>query len=198
MEQIKSTILAMYSGGLDSLGMIYKLLTDPEYKDHDLHVHHIHNSNVESRDQAEAIAVNLALKELERLGYSFLYSESHIASQPYNNKFMYDTDSINFFAGYICSVNPNIVQVAMGMQANDYSMSLEDRRKRADAILAAFTPVKKIYPVLDMTKREIYDSLPDTLKNMFWSCRRPVYNEKNIAPCGKCDTCVKLREQAIR
>ena len=30
MEQ---TILAMYSGGLDSLGMIYKLLTDPEYKD---------------------------------------------------------------------------------------------------------------------------------------------------------------------
>jgi len=198
MEQIKPTILAMYSGGLDSLGMIYMLLTDPEYKDYDLHIHHIHNRNIENRDQAEAIVVEKVLVELERLGFSFLYSESEIGSQPYNNKFMYDTDSINFFAGYICSVNSNIVKVAMGMQANDYNIALEDRRKRADAILAAFTDVKKIYPVLNMTKREIYDSLPETLRNMFWSCRHPVYTEKNIAPCLKCDTCVKLKEQGIR
>jgi len=196
MEQ--QTILAMYSGGLDSLGMIYKLLTNPEYKDYGLHIHHIHNRNVERRDTAEALVVKKVLEELEQLGFKFDYSESEISSQPYGRKFMYDTDSINFFAGYICSVNPNIVKIAMGMQANDYSMSLEDRRKRADAILAAFTDVGKIYPVLDMTKREIYDSLPNTLKNMFWSCRRPVYNEKNIAPCGKCDTCVKLKEQGIR
>jgi 7-cyano-7-deazaguanine synthase in queuosine biosynthesis len=196
MEQ--QTILAMYSGGLDSLGMIYKLLTDPEYKDYKLHIHHIHNRNVEHRNQAEAIVVPMVLEELERLGFSFVYSESEIASQPYNGKFMYDSDSINFFAGYICSVNPNIVKIAMGMQANDHNLALEDRRKRADAILAAFTDVKKIYPVLDMTKREIYDSLPDTLKNMFWSCRKPVYSEKNIAPCGRCDTCIKLREQGIR
>jgi 7-cyano-7-deazaguanine synthase in queuosine biosynthesis len=195
MEQ---TILAMYSGGLDSLGMIYKLLTDPEYKDYKLHIHHIHNRNVENRDRAEAIVVPMVLKELERLGFSFVYSESEIGSQPYNGKFMYDSDSINFFAGYVCSANPNIVTVAMGMQANDYNLALEDRRKRADKILAAFTDVGKIYPVLEMTKREIHDSLPDTLKNMFWSCRRPVYSEKSIAPCKKCDTCIKLQEQGIR
>ena len=198
MEQIKPTILAMYSGGLDSLGMLYKLLTDPAYKDYDFHIHHVHNSNVENRDRAESVVVSMVLEELERLGFNFLYSESHIASQPYNNKFMYDTDSINFFAGYICSVNPNIVNVAMGMQANDHNLSLEDRRVRADRILAAFTDVKKIYPVLNMTKREIYDSLPESLRNMFWSCRRPIYTEKNIAPCGKCDTCHKLRAQSIR
>jgi 7-cyano-7-deazaguanine synthase in queuosine biosynthesis len=195
MEQ---QILAMYSGGLDSLGMIYRLLTDPEYEDYSLHIHHVHNRNVEHRDRAEAIVVPIVLKELERLGFSFVYSESEIASQPYNGQFMYDSDSINFFAGYICSVNPNIVKVAMGMQANDHNQALEERRKRADKILSAFTDVGKIYPVLDMTKREIYNSLPDTLKNMFWSCRKPVYTEKNIAPCGKCDTCVKLHEQGIR
>ena len=194
----QQVILAMYSGGLDSLGMIYKLLTDPEYKDYGLHIHHVHNRNVEHRDQAEAVVVEKVLVELERLGYSFVYSESEIGTQPYGRKFMYDTDSINFFAGYICSANPNIVKIAMGMQANDYNIALEDRRKRADAILAAFTSVGKIYPVMEMTKREIYDSLPDTLKNMFWSCRRPVYSEKNIAPCGRCDTCVKLKEQGIR
>ena len=194
MEQI---ILAMYSGGLDSLGMVYKLLTEDAYKDYSIHIHHIHNRNIENRDRAEGIVVPLVVKELERLGFKFNYSESQIASQPYNGKFMYDSDTINFFAGYICSVNPGIVKVAMGMQANDGNHALEERRKRADRILAAFTDVTKIYPVLDMTKREIQDSLPVTLKKMFWSCRHPVYTEKNIAPCGKCDTCHKLREQGI-
>ncbi len=188
----------MYSGGLDSLGMIYKLLTEEEYKGYAVHIHHVHNKNVERRNKAEAIVVDLALKELKRLGFTFDYSESEIGTPPYGNRFMYDTDSMNFFAGYICSANPNIVKVAMGMQANDGNHTLEERRVRADKILAAFTPVGKIYPVLNMTKREIYDSLPDTLKNMFWSCRRPVYTEKNIAPCGRCDTCCKLKEQGIR
>lgn len=188
----------MYSGGLDSLGMIYKLLTEPEYKNYLLHIHHVHNRNVEKRDRAEAIAVKMVLKELERLGHSFIYSESEIGSQPYNGKFMFDTDSMNFFAGYICSVNPDIALVAMGMQANDDNQNLSQRRERADKILAAFTSVKKIYPVLNLTKREIYDSLPESLRDMFWSCRRPQYTEKSIAPCLKCDTCVKLQEQGIR
>ena len=188
----------MYSGGLDSLGMVYKLLTDPEYKDYVLHIHHVHNRNVEHRNQAEAIVVERVLKELEQLGFSFIYSESEIASQPYNGQFMYDTDSINFFAGYTCSVNPHIKKVAMGMQANDYNHSLEERRIRANKIFTAFTDAEKIFPVLEMSKREIYDSLPESLRDMFWSCRRPQYSEKNIAPCGRCDTCAKLREQGIR
>ena len=188
----------MYSGGLDSLGMIYKLLTDPKYKDYKLHIHHVHNHNVEKRDRAEGIVVPLVLKELKQLGFDFVYSETRISTPPYNNNFLHDTDTMNFFAGYICSVNPDIVNVAMGMQANDANQSLEDRRVRADRILAAFTEVKKIYPVFDITKREIYDSLPENLRNMFWSCRRPIYSEKNIAPCLKCDTCRKLKAQGIR
>jgi 7-cyano-7-deazaguanine synthase in queuosine biosynthesis len=198
MEKHKQTILAMYSGGLDSLGMTYKLLTEDQYKDYFLHIHHIHNRNVENRDRAEAVVVPMVLKEFEKLGYSFIYSESEIGSQPYNSKFLFDTDSINFFAGYICSVNPDIKKVAMGMQSNDANQSLEERRVRANKIFAAFTDAEKIFPVLDMTKREIYDSLPDSLRNMFWSCRRPIYTKKNIAPCLTCDTCVKLREQGIR
>ena len=62
MEQ-KSTILAMYSGGLDSLGMVYRLLTDPEYQDYNLHIHHVHNKNIENRHRAEDIMVQQALAE---------------------------------------------------------------------------------------------------------------------------------------
>ena len=187
----------MYSGGLDSLGMVYKLLTEDEYKDYNLHIHHVHNKNIEQRWKAEKIAVDMAIKELTRLGFEFDYSESEIGTQPFGRKFLFDTDTMNFFAGYVCSVNPNIKKVAMGMQANDANQSLEERRVRAGKILSAFTDAEKIFPVMTMTKREIQDSLPPTLKRMFWSCRRPVYTEKNIAPCGRCDTCLKLREQGV-
>lgn len=188
----------MYSGGLDSLGTVYKLLTDPEYKDYVLHLHHIHIENVENRDRAEAAVIALAVKELERLGFSFMYSESGISVPTYHSQFMYDTDCLNFFAGYICSLNPDIKLVAMGMNASDDNYSLQERRKRADHILAAFTSVNKIYPVLNMSKREIYDSLPETLRDLFWSCRTPIYEDNKIRPCRNCPTCVSLRELGIR
>ena len=137
MDEIKPTILAMYSGGLDSLGMVYRLLTDPEYKDYDIHVHHVHNKNIELRHKAEAIAVDLATKELKRLGFAFAYSESEIGTQPYGKNFLFDSDTMNFFAGYVASVNPDIKLIAMGMQANDGNHALEERRKRANKILEA-------------------------------------------------------------
>lgn len=196
MEQ--QVILAMYSGGLDSLGMVYKLLTEDEYKNYAVHVHHVHNKNAENRWRAEQITVDIATKELETLGFKFAYSESEIGTVPFGDKFMFDTDSMNFFAGYVCSVNPNIVKVAMGMQANDANQRLEERRIRGNKILQAFTPAEKIYPVMNMTKREIYDMLPESLRDKFWSCRRPQYSEKSIAPCGRCDTCLTLKEQGIR
>ena len=197
MEQ-RPTILAMYSGGLDSLGMIYRLLTEDKYKDYDIHIHHVHNKNVENRWRAEQISVDIAIQELKTLGFKFAYSESEIGTVPFGRNFLFDTDSMNFFAGYICSVNPDIKLVAMGMQSNDANQRLEERRIRANKILSAFTEAEKIFPVIDMTKREIYDMLPESLRDKFWSCRKPVYAEKNIAPCGRCDTCVKLREQGIR
>jgi hypothetical protein len=173
------------------------LLTAPAYRDYDIHIHHVHNKNVEKRWRAEKIAVASAINELTRMGFRFQYSDSEIGTQVYGRQFMYDTDSMNFFAGYVCSVNPNIKKVAMGMQANDANQQLEERRIRAGKIFSAFTDAEKIFPVLDMTKREIYDSLPYQLKDKFWSCRRPVYTEKSIAPCKKCDTCIKLYEQSI-
>jgi 7-cyano-7-deazaguanine synthase in queuosine biosynthesis len=195
MEQ--PTILAMYSGGLDSLGMIYRLLVGGQYHGYRVHIHHVHNRNIENRDQAEAVVVAQALAELRQQGFEFEYSTSMIASPVFDQQFMYDSDTINFFAGYLCSVNPHITKVAMGMNATDSNHALEERRQRADKILSAFTDVKKIYPVLNMTKREIYDSLPKFLQDKFWSCRRPVYTESGVESCKQCKSCVQLAEAGI-
>jgi 7-cyano-7-deazaguanine synthase in queuosine biosynthesis len=196
MEQ--PAILAMYSGGLDSLGTVYHLLTNPEYSEYRVHIHHVHNRNVEYRDRAEAIMVQQALAELTRLGFSYQYSESEIASQAYNQQFLYDTDTMNFFAGYIASVNPEIVKVAFGMNATDGNHSLQQRMKRGKQIFSAFTSAEKIYPVQNMSKREIYNSLPATLRDLFWSCRRPVYTEFGVDACGKCHTCEQLAAEGIK
>ena len=195
MEQ--PAILAMYSGGLDSLGMIYKLLTDPAYAEYSLHIHHVHNRSIENRHTAEAIIVQQVLAELTRLGFKYQYSESEISAPSFNRQFMFDSDSMNFFAGYICSVNPNIAKVALGMNATDSNYSLEERRKRANQILAAFTTVEKIYPVLNMNKQEIYTSLPETLRDLFWSCRTPVHTEGGIDSCGRCKSCLQIAELGI-
>jgi len=191
------TILAMYSGGLDSLGMIYHMLTDAAYQAYDLHIHHVHNRNIENRDRAEAVVVEQALAELRRLGFEFEYSTSAIAAPTYNQQFLYDSDTMNFFAGYICSVNPAITKVAMGMNATDSNHALEERRHRANNILGAFTSVEKIYPVLNLTKREIYDSLPESLRDKFWSCRTPIYNETTIDACGRCKSCLQIARAGI-
>lgn len=188
----------MYSGGLDSLGTVWTILTNPLYKHYDLHVHHVHNNNVENRAKAEAITVDLALKEIRRLGYDFEYTESEIRSPHIGPGFLYDTDTMNFFAGFICSNDSRIKKVAMGMTANDANQRLEDRRRRANIIFSAFTGAEKIFPVLTMTKQQIHLMLPETLRDLFWSCRTPQYKETQILPCGKCHSCLELRKQGIR
>ena len=178
----------MYSGGLDSLGMLYKLLTEEDYRGYGVHVHHIHISNVEQRARAEAITVKIALEELRRLGFNFGFSESSIAAPAFNHKFMFDMDAVRFFAGYLCQVNPEIKLVAVGANATEFGPDMQRRRVRANAILAAFTPVETIYPVGALQKREIFAVLPPTLRDKFWSCRTPVYSETNIKFCGRCNT----------
>jgi len=48
-------ILLMFSGGLDSTGVFWKLIQEKEK----LHVHHLYLSNKENRAEAEAVAVKM-------------------------------------------------------------------------------------------------------------------------------------------
>ena len=196
----------MLSGGLDSLGMVYHLLTAPEYAEYFIHIHHIHIKNAENRTDAEAASVKSILRELSIMGLDFGYSESGITSPMYGTSagtaaFMYDIQIVSYFAGFICSVNPEVVHVAIGMNSHETeetgSAQLMERRRRADQLLSVFTPVTKIFPVSHMNKREIYDSLPANLQDKFWSCRHPIYINDRTHACGKCYTCLHLKQSGI-
>jgi 7-cyano-7-deazaguanine synthase in queuosine biosynthesis len=52
-----------------------------------------------------------------------------------------------------------------------------------------------IFPVLELSKRQVWEMLPEEIGRAAWSCRTPAYDrEKNPRPCGRCITCADLRK----
>ena len=186
-------ILAFLSGGLDSLCMINKLLL--ENSDNDLHIHHVKIQNEENRAKAESVAVANIITYFRSNNYpKFVYSESGIEVPTYNGSFLYDTDSINLFAGFIVTTNKGIKQIAIGANKEDWERIGSTRYVRGTAILRAFCDVEKIYPIKDLTKAEVCANIPITLRELSWSCRRPIYDNNMALPCGKCTTCLSLQK----
>ena len=188
-----ATKLVLLSGGLDSLCMTHLMLKDA--KDNDIHIHHINISNVENRAPAEATAVKRAIEYFQTNNYpKFAYTESTVAAPSFGRSFMYDSDSVNFMAGYICSMNPDITEVAIGLNKSDTNGPNTTRIQKANQLLALFTTASKIYPVKDYTKQEMYDLLPEELRTIFWSCRIPKYVDSVATACGHCHTCQQIQK----
>jgi 7-cyano-7-deazaguanine synthase in queuosine biosynthesis len=199
-----SNTLLMFSGGLDSTGALWQLLQN---KDNKLHLHHLHLINKEKRARAEHIAVKNIISYISKY-YKVKYSESYHEYPHYsyltminkntlalNQNFMFDSDLYNFISGTICTSLPNIKSVAIGRTKSDSEeISTMNRAAIGTNIFKLLAPnVEKIYPVVHLTKTEVYNILPKELRDMTWSCRTPIYiNEEIIKECGKCKTCLEL------
>jgi len=192
---MSETILAMLSGGLDSTYMVHHLLTDPQYAEYDLHVHHINLGNIENRKLAEKIAVDNILSYFNTNNCKkFTYSESTIEFEAYNNGFMWDIEPTSFMSAYIASRDPSITKVAIGATSGELkNRDLVSNRETADKIFSAYsTNANKIYPVSHLTKIQIYNMIPFDLRNLTWSCRIPKYNNNIPEKCGECKPCIEL------
>ena len=199
----QSDTLLMFSGGLDSTGALWTLLKETEYN---IHLHHLHLINKEKRTAAEQQAVVNILSYISKTHKNIKYSESYHQYPTYSylskisdglvlhENFMFDSDIYNFIAGNICMCLPNIKRVAIGRTKSDDNPEVRERATRGDKLLKLFSPnVQKIYPVEHLTKSEIYNMLPEELRNITWSCRTPVVVDNNtIEECGQCKTCKDL------
>ena len=206
MDIDDSNTLLMFSGGLDSTGALWELLQNQENK---IHIHHLYLLNKEKRAEAEQLSVKNILSYLSTKHYKFKYSESY-HEYPYysyintinhnsitiNQNFMFDSDIYNFIAGAICLSLPKIQTVAIGRTKSDSGLEIDQRSIRGNKLLELFAPnIKKIYPVGHLTKAEVYNTIPEELRNMTWSCRTPIYIANNIVKeCGQCKTCKELIE----
>lgn len=183
---MKPSVLIMFSGGLDSTGVLYKLINSKE----ELLVHHLYLSNKENRAEAEAVAVKKIVDYMKKIR-QFSYTESFHEYPSFNGNFMWDSDIYNFVAGTICLSAKTIKEVAIGRTKSDIGFAT--RAERGTKILNILSPsVKKTYPVGEMTKKEIYDMLPEELRKMTWSCRTPIYKDDDIKMCGSCRTCIEI------
>jgi 7-cyano-7-deazaguanine synthase in queuosine biosynthesis len=188
MDINNSNVLLMFSGGLDSTAALLTLLQD---KENIVHLHHLRLVNQENRIKAEDIAVDIIVEHISKIK-PITYSESYHEYPSYNNSFIWDSDLYNFIAGTICMSLPNIKSVAIGRTKTDYG--IEERSIRGTSILKLLAPnVEKIYPVGHLTKAEIYNTIPEELRNMTWSCRTPIKISNGMfKECGKCKTCLEI------
>lgn len=191
---MKNKILVMFSGGQDSAWILDKILTSHEYKEYDVEAHHINIRNVERRAVAESVAVENIYKYMDAHYRTFDKSFSDITTPARNRQFMFDSDVINYMAGYLCSVDPTIKIVAMGVNKTDLEENTQ-RFERSNKIFETFTTnVQKIFPAAETYKEDIFKTLNKELLDLTWSCRTPVYSETDIQSCGKCKSCKQIKE----
>lgn len=187
MKNIKT--LLMFSGGLDSTGVFWKLIQEKK----PIHVHHLYLVNRENRAKAEDEAVKNIIKYMKNFG-EFEYSESFHEYPSYKGNFLWDSDIFSFMAGAICLSIGTIEEVAIGVTKTDLNSNLSLRIERANKIFDAFgTKAKKVHPLIDFTKKQIYEMLPSDLRNLSWSCRMPIYKDDEIKKCERCRSCIEMK-----
>lgn len=185
----KPNVLLMFSGGLDSTGAFWRLIAEGR----NIHAHHLYLVNKENRAFAEDKSVKEIVEYMKNAGGRFSYSESFHEYPCYNGNFLWDSDILSFMAGAICLSMKSIKEVAIGMTKSDMSLNLSARIGRANSIFQAFgTEAVKVYPVGDLTKKQIYEMLPEDLRRLSWSCRTPVYVGDDIRTCGRCKACSEM------
>jgi len=199
---VKAKILCMFSGGLDSLGALYRLLTAPEYRDKKIHVHHLILKNIENRALAEQAACKNILNYFRANDYpEFEYTESLHDVSFLRHYFIYDSVMYGFIGANMMINDKSIVAMAIGSNGDDRKdLSTILRANKGRDVYHALLPDQMryqrpyIYPVVHMSKKQIWDMLPKDLRKLAWSCRKPVYENNRVLACGKCKTCHEVKK----
>ena len=198
-EKHFNTILCMYSGGLDSAGALYRLLAADEYSEFRIHVHHMHLVNRENRWKAEKLATERTLKTFIDSGYrKFRYTSSTHQYRSLRKRFIWDMDLCAFMSANLALNDRSIRHVAMGRTKTDVEeggFNFNQRMERAQRIFKGVLSLDEIeigyiFPVIDFSKQELWEMLPEWVRRHVWSCRRPLYNSQGEPKaCGRCITC---------
>lgn len=197
--------LVMFSGGLDSTGALYKLLTET---DEPIHAHYIFIRNIERRGQAELRAVEALVPRLQEVR-TFTFTQSMWGFAQFNRHFVYDAEIVFFVAAQIALNEKRITHMVQGITKEDMEVAYEEKDatpqlssphiKRAWEIYNTCfkytnqAPPLRDFPVEHMSKKEVWQMLPEDIREHTWSCRHPRYRaDGQPAICGVCRTCKQM------
>lgn len=185
----------MYSGGLDSTAMLVKLLAGSR---DELRVHHIRMHNREGRAAAEQAAVEKILAWCRSRYRPFVTSESGLDFAELE-AIPIDYLAIAFVACQVAIDTPGCTRIAVGSLARDTDIVNRSARQRRvfDAMYECYRARKLgepqvdwIYPVYDCSKTDIAALVPAEIRDLTWSCRRPVAVPGGFRACGACKACL--------
>lgn len=191
--------IVMYSGGMDSVSLLWNLL---EHTEQDIHVHSIHIDNSEGRCKAEAEAILDSINYMKQNQRPFEFSSS-----VYSLKAQYpggkDMTLALFQAMRVSSAISKQFNI---VYTGDYSIGREEGAE-AQGVLNALCTNRRSKPIWlapfeEMTvislerSKGIYLSMPEELRGMYWSCRKPTEVGNGFVVCGECHAC--KRQEALR
>jgi len=207
---INNTILCMFSGGIDSTGVLHQLITNRQFSDKQLIVQHIILQNRENRAQAEVASVKSIIEYYKKNfpEREFTYTDSIFNTTGFaplkSSRFPFDMDVCAFMAGNICVARKDIRKVAMGRTKTDVDSGGDNFQKRMERAQGVFRSIyslenetipEYIFPVIKMTKKEIWNDLPAAVRKACWYCRHPQYNDDGSATaCKECITCKEVSD----
>jgi hypothetical protein len=194
-----SRVLLMYSGGLDSVVLLANLLATTE---HEIHAHHIVLDNGEQRAGAEIRAVGETYAWCEEHLRPFAHSESGHTFPPGGGAGGWDTTLTMFTAARVSRwlfaepvdvvvtghIRTGFRELSEGQSV--FSAALQSRRRkdpdwvRPMAWLAGSDTSE--------LKADIASSIPSTLVDRCWWCRRPAADGENWQPCDSCNACTLM------
>ncbi len=193
-KQRRHSALLMLSGGLDSVALLANVLAETDQR---LHVHHIEIQNFEDRRDVENQALEGVLAYLRKHHRPFSYSTSK-SEFPLGKGGGFDLTLVLFMAARVHTALATVVDlVYTGHIAPNRPEILEGSAVfNACYINKRFKPVW-LWPLARLKKIEIYESIPQELADLTWSCRKPVREGDAFRPCGMCHAC-RSRDEVSR
>jgi len=203
------SILLMWSGGISSTALLLKYLTNSEYADYDIIVHHLHIRDYRNKAMAEAEACKSIIKYIQdkKKYRHFFFSESNhdynFIAPPRYMTGMDDFTLIGHVVATMSRCNSDIEKVIIGTTKTDvdrsttYMQRLERCQKVINAVMGATDYELSVeFPHADDSLGVVYDSIVRPLRPAPMSCEVPQHDEKTdtYLHCGSCAKCNSRQE----
>jgi 7-cyano-7-deazaguanine synthase in queuosine biosynthesis len=195
MDRPETMNVVMFSGGLDSTYLIWKLLNMGEK----VHAHHVSNRNAyEPMWTYQLKATRLIATELQKeheLGYTESVHEyfcSQLTGFDTDVALLHAQRVVRMFAQYNVELHLGWVPEDTEKQVIQWRIKNNITPNIWKALRASIGNPPNVAEDItfylvenNIRKTDILQELPQELIDLTWSCRKPVNDE----PCGKCGSC---------
>jgi 7-cyano-7-deazaguanine synthase in queuosine biosynthesis len=170
----------LWSGGLDSTYLIYKLLCEK---------HHVEAFYVDLKNNAAKAKRELAaIKKLAKLFSKYDFKYSGVLSE-FRLKHIEKDNPVGFYQSPVWLLSAYYLKgpVSIGYVMNDDAISYIDDYKKIIKSLNAirFSPLEIDFPLTKTSKRDILAALPKEFLGCITYCESEGIQDK----CGKCGPC---------